>query len=325
MRRLAIAVVLAAGAAATRGAIADPAEPTTGEAATAFQQGRELARQGRYDEACKLFERSYELDPGMGTAVNLADCLERRREFRRAWELFDIVARNSHNVQSRARLARERADALIARLATVIVRVRDPATAGLALRLGDRELAPAAEIRDLVEPRDVELVATAPGRPAYRVVLHAAAGATVSAEVPAFEAPGTPGTGEAPPPLAVADAPTRRRRSRVRLAGALGAGSLISLGASLGFAVAARSTYDRAFDQGCRETPDGVVCEPGSNGRALIDTAGQRADLATGFAIGGAALAVAAAAVFVTAPREVIQIAPIASGRRLGLGIVGRF
>jgi hypothetical protein len=56
---------------------------------------------------------------------------------------------------------------------------------------------------------------------------------------------------------------------------------------------------------------------------ATIDRAGRRADLATGFAVGGALLAGAAAAVFLTAPRETI-VAPIAAGA-VGIGVVGRF
>jgi phosphotransferase system glucose/maltose/N-acetylglucosamine-specific IIC component len=56
-----------------------------------------------------------------------------------------------------------------------------------------------------------------------------------------------------------------------------------------------------------------------------VEQAGHRADIATGFAIGGAALVAAAAAVYFTAPRETVQVAPIATGRALGLGVVGRF
>jgi len=64
-------------------------------------------------------------------------------------------------------------------------------------------------IRDLIEPRDVEIVATVPGRPAFRTTLHATAGATVAVDVPALAAP-------AEPP---APGPPRRRRSFVALAG----------------------------------------------------------------------------------------------------------
>jgi hypothetical protein len=63
------------------------------------------------------------------------------------------------------------------------------------------------------------------------------------------------------------------------------------------------------------------VCTPA--GDAAIDRAGRRADLATGFAVAGALLAGAAAAVFFTAPSETV-VAPLAAGP-LGIGVVGRF
>jgi len=306
MRGIAIAIVMVV----TGAAGAQPSD--LNEAGQIFQQGRDLAKLGRFDEACELFARSYELDPALGTAVNLADCLERQGKLRHAWALFDVVARNSQNVQSRAKLARQRADALLARLATVIVKLGDPSTPGLSVRIGDREETPAAEIRDLIEPGDVALVATAPGRPAFRTTLHAVAGATVTAEVPVFAA-----LPEAPP------AGPRRQRSRVYLAGGLGVVGTLGLGGSLGFAISAKRTYDGAFDRDCAHTSGGVVCM--GNGAATIDRAGRRADIATGLAIGGALLAGAAAAVFFTAPAEAVRIAPIATSRELGLGIAGRF
>jgi hypothetical protein len=306
MRGLVIAIVVAA----TATALAEP--PDTTEAGRIFREGRDLAKRGRYDEACELFARSYALDPALGTAVNLADCLERQGHLRRAWALFDVVARNSQNVQSRARFARQRADALLAKLATVIIKVQDPHTKGLAIHIGDREIAPVAEIRDLLEPGDAELVATAPGGPAFRTTLHAVPGATVTAEIPAFAALPEGAAGM-----------TRRRRSRVYLAGGIAAGGVLGLGTSLGFAIWAKRTYDGAFDNGCTHTPGGPSCSPA--GTATVDRAGKRADLATGFAIGGAVLAGVAAAVFFTAPSETIQLAPVASRRALGLGVAGRF
>jgi len=305
MRGFAMTLVIAV----TRIAVAEPIDTT--DAGRIFQQGRDLAKLGRFDEACELFARSYGLDPALGTAVNLADCLERQGQLRRAWALFDVVARNSQKIQSRAKLARERADALLARLATVVIKVRDPHTSGLEVRIGDRDEAPAAEIHDLIEPRDVELVATAPGRATFKITLHPVAGSTLIAEIPAFVA--LPGDA----------ALTRRRRSRVYLAGGLGTAGVIGLGVSLGFAIVAKRTYDGAFGDGCRHLPGGVECTAG--GAATIDRAGKRADLATGFAIGGALLAGASAAVFFTAPAETVQVTPIATSHELGLGIAGRF
>jgi hypothetical protein len=306
MRRLAFAIVVAAAGTA----IAEPVDAT--EAGEIFLRGRELAKLGRVDEACALFARSYELDPALGTAVNLADCLEHQGQLGRAWELFDVVARNSQNVQSRARLARQRADALQARLAMVIIKLHDPAIPGLSVRIGDRQMTPAPEIRDLIEPRDVELIATAPGRSTFRIMLHAVAGTTVSADIPAF-------TGLHDEPGAT----TRRRRSRVYLAGAITGAGAAGLGISLGFAISARGIYTSAFDHDCMHSGGGVACTP--NGKATIDRAGSRADVATGFAIAGGVVVAAGVAVYLTAPREAVQVAPIAGSHELGLGVAGRF
>ena len=305
MRGPALAIVLAV----TRIASAQPSADEAGEAGEAFRRGRDLAKLGRFDAACVEFARSYELDPALGTAVNLADCLERQGKLYRAWELFDRVARNSQGLQSRARLARQRADALEARCARVVIRIGDPSVPGLAVRIGDRPVAPAAEIRDLIEPRDVEVVATVPGRPAFRASLHAVAGGTAEVEIPAFAAP----LDAAPPPAPV------RRRSRVYLAGAIGGAGAIGLGVSLGLAISARRQYSAAIDGDCTRPGREAAC------RSQVDAAGHRADLATGFSVGGAVLAAAAAAVYFTAPRDAVQIAPIATDRALGLGVVGRF
>jgi hypothetical protein len=241
MRWLALALVLAGAASAS----AQPGDAS--EAARLFLRGRELKTAGQVAEACALFEHSYRLDPATGTALNLADCLEERGELRRAWELFDRVAQDPQNGASRIELARRRADALRARLATV--------------------------------------------------------------------------TATGPAPIA----PEIRGPRRFRLlAGGLGAAGVVGLGASLGFGIAARRANNDAFGRGCAHTPRGVVCT-GVDGPRLIHLAGARADLATGFAIGGAVLVGAAAAVFFAAPRESVRVAPIAGGGALGLGLACQF
>jgi hypothetical protein len=314
MRFLAIATVLAA----TRIASAEPGgvDDTTA-ASAAFQRGRDLAKLGHYTEACVEFARSYEIDPALGTAVNLADCLERQGQLYRAWELFDLVARSSSSVQSRARLARARADALVARFATVIVTLREPGARGLAIRIGEHAMTPAPQIRDLVEPRDVEIVATVPGRPAFRTTLHAAAGATVTVDVPALLAPV-----ERAEPAAPTE--PRRRRSFVYLAGGLGAAGAVGLGGSLILGMAARSDYHAALGREC--LPGNISDDAGFRlCRARVDRAGTRADHATELAVAGGVLAAAAAAVYLAAPREALQLTPVATGRELGLGVAGRF
>jgi hypothetical protein len=313
----ALAIVLPIALASGGRAAAEPAESTdTTEAAQLFLRGRELLKQGRRAEACELFENSYKIDPALGTGVNLAVCLEQKGQLRQAWELFDKVARSSPNVQSRVQLARQRADALVKRLAIVIIKLGDPRPAGLAIRLGERELTilPGADqIREVVEPGYVELVATAPGQPELKTTVNAIAGAEVWADVP---------------PLAALRVQTRRSHRAIGLAGGLGAAGVASLGISLGFALAARRAQDDAFDHGCTHTSRGVVCtgpaDGVNQGGRLIHLAGARADLATGFAIGGAVLFGAAATVFAIS-RESVQVAPIAAHHALGIDLVARF
>jgi tetratricopeptide (TPR) repeat protein len=308
MRGPAIAAMVVAALAVTRIAVADPVDAT--EAGQAFQRGRDLAKDGRFPEACAEFGHSYELDPALGTAVNLADCLEHLGQLRRAWQLFDLVAR-AQGQQSRARFARQRADALLPRLATLVVTVREPAAPGLTLRIGEQTVPPAAEIRELVEPTDVAITATLPGRPAFRATVHAVAGAMNTIEVPAFAAP-------------EAAAEARRRRPYVYLAGGLAAAGAVGLAASVVLGLGARSAYHDALDTDC--APANIAGDTGyARCRARVDRAGVRADHATAIAIGGALLAAAATAVFVAAPRESVQVAPLADRRALGLGVVGRF
>src|SRR5688572_18113756 len=46
------------------------------EARKLFKEGRSLAAEGRHAEACPKFEQSLQLEAGVGTRFNLADCYE---------------------------------------------------------------------------------------------------------------------------------------------------------------------------------------------------------------------------------------------------------
>jgi hypothetical protein len=118
---------------------------------------------------------------------------------------------------------------------------------------------------------------------------------------------------------------TRRQRSRVLIAaGVTGAGA-IGLGVAGFFALGARSEYGKyqdKLDELC--TP---ACDPAALEMAnpYFERATRRADLATGFVIGGAALAVGGAVLYLTAPRERITVAPAVSPTGVGLAASVRF
>ncbi|HUS27770.1 MAG TPA: tetratricopeptide repeat protein, partial [Kofleriaceae bacterium] len=50
-----------------------PALAQNAEGARLFEEGRALAKDGKYVEACATFEKSLQLDPAPGTKLNYGD------------------------------------------------------------------------------------------------------------------------------------------------------------------------------------------------------------------------------------------------------------
>jgi hypothetical protein len=266
------------------------AETVTERARRLFDEGRALADRNE-PGACPRFEESYRLVAAAGTGFNLAECMERGGNFVRARELFEAIAveYERDGKAKRAAIARERAVALRDKLGEIVLEL-DPAIDQLVLVVGGQRVTPAAAIRQLANPGDLEISATAPGRRAFvsRIRVRAGQRETVRIVLPLVD---------------TVPAETRRRRGRVYLAVGLGAAS-----------VAAFVTGGIVF-AGARELDD-----QGQHDRAVT-----RADLATAIGAGGLALAAAGVIVFVTAPRERVGVVPTATGDTAGIAISGRF
>ena len=172
------------------------------EAKRLFDEGRALLEQGQAAEACARFARSHELEHAPGTMLNLGECAERAGELGRAWALYDEAAREYERTSrpSSARFARSRADALVPKLAVVIVRLAEPGVAGLAVRIAGGAAAPAAQIIARREPGPISIEASAPGREPYTTTVTGAAGQAVEVRVPALRAAAPAGPVEASPP-----------------------------------------------------------------------------------------------------------------------------
>lgn len=69
-------------------AVAHAESPESEAAERLFEAGKKLMAEGRLEEACQELERSQELDPALGTLLNLADCYQRRGEGSRAYRTF---------------------------------------------------------------------------------------------------------------------------------------------------------------------------------------------------------------------------------------------
>jgi hypothetical protein len=111
---------------------------------------------------------------------------------------------------------------------------------------------------------------------------------------------------------------TFRQRRRVYIAYALGATGAASLITSGVLAVVARQQYHRAFDgDHCFEGPEHSICDV--EGKQATDAARNKADIATGFLIAGAALGAAGIVVYLTAPKEHgVAVTPVATSSTVG-------
>lgn len=264
--RAALGAILGVAVAATA-ARADP------EAKRLFDEGRKLLDRGKTAEACKRFEESHARERAGGTMLNLAECAERAGDLVRAWVLYDDAAREYERTNKPAaqRFARERAQALEAKLATVVVRVTAPETDGLVLRIGDDELAPTAVVTRRYEPGPLTVTARAPGRARFQAKVKAVAGREVTVRVPALalrardgeaREPTAPAVEPAAEPAAEPLAEPARGRSDDAPAASEGRGWRIAFWTSLGLgAVSAGAWY-----YGFREVSaaSDALCVPGT-------------------------------------------------------------
>lgn len=317
MGRLAMVVLLLTAGVAV-------AQPRVPEGTRLFEEGRKLADQGKYDAACAKFQQSLEIDRAPGTALNYGDCLEHLGQLRRAFQMYDEASnRFQRDKDPRAKFARERANAVLPKLGTLVVKVADPAASGLIVELGRQSVPPQREITENYDPGDVAVTARVPGREPFTASARVVAGATVIIEIPAFVASTTL---DSPPPRPPTDAVRAggRNGQRVRIALGLGLGGGVVVGISGLLALTAKSKYDDVAESpSCTRIAGTLECtEEAAN---EINSAGTRADIATVVGIGGALLVTGAVVVYLTAPREAITVTPTASASTVGVTLSGRF
>jgi tetratricopeptide (TPR) repeat protein len=285
------------------------------ESTKLFEEGRALAKDGKYDEACAKFAKSLELDRAPGTLLNYGDCHEHLGHLAQAWRLFDEAARASEqeNNAERAKFARDRAQALVPKTSTIVVKLATPDAPGLTVAIAGRTATPARELREIVDPGDVTIEVTAPNMQPFSKSEHAEPGLKIVVDVPALEP--------------VVHDPrdntsSYRRRNRLiaayTLAGLGGAG--LATGIIVG--VVAKGRYQDQFDNGMCVDGDPPTCT--TAGKKSQDSAISLANLGTGMAVAGLVLVGAGAVVYLTAPKDTVVI-PTASASSAGLAVVGRF
>jgi hypothetical protein len=149
-----------------------------------FQDGRTALLNNDVDKACDAFRASEELEPRVGTLLNLGDCEEQRKRVASAWNVFidakDLAAK-VHD--ERGAKAERRAKALEPRLPYVTLAVtRVP---GLVVKRDGADVALAEWDHEIpIDPRAYQLTATAPGYKPWSTKIDVVEGQHVHVDVP---------------------------------------------------------------------------------------------------------------------------------------------
>ena len=176
---LSISIVLLLARAALADEPVAPAEPkpepkvespfeaytgANGKGRELFDQARTQLREGNQAAACKTFSDAYKQEEATSTQLNLARCRENEAKHAEAWRMFQDTAERarSSGFEDRAKVAVDAAAALEERLATLVIRLATPIAPGTVVTVNDRIVDTAPEVRELVDPGTVLVVAKGP-------------------------------------------------------------------------------------------------------------------------------------------------------------------
>lgn len=291
---VAMAAIFVATAAA-----AEPARPAEEAAERLFEDGRQLMADGNYAFACAKLAASLRLDPGIGTMLYLADCLDRNGQTASAWEQFRAAATAAARVSDgRETVARARAAGLEPKLSTltILFAARSPGAA-VVLARDDIPVDPATIGQKVpVDPGRHTVTATAPQKKQWTGAVHVpVGGAAAVISVPDLE--DARAAADALPPIGAASAPGDSSGGGLQRGVGLavfGAGVLaVGVGSYLG--LSAKAAWDSAAPR-CPNACDAIGFEE----RASAQDLGR---WATRTVIGGALGMTAGAVLFFAAPR----------------------
>jgi len=313
---------LALATAAVGPASAQPTREDRAAATALFDEGRKLAADKKYAEACPKFEAAMRLDPGMGTLFNLSDCHEQIGRTASAWSGFrDVAAQAKAEGQpDREKAARDRAAALEPKLSKV--RLMVPAElAGLALTITrDGSPVPAALVGTAIplDPGPHTLRVTAEGKEPWETKItvgvqggvvdvpvpvlaakKADGPAVATATVPVGTASGAPSASAvvtAAPSATVGDAPVRPWQKPLGITAAVA--GVLGLGAGVALGVVAKGTYDESNKANC----DAVTHACNAEGDKMRKDAVAMGNIGTVVGIAGAVIGAAGIVLWIVAP-----------------------
>jgi tetratricopeptide (TPR) repeat protein len=250
-----------------------------------FAEGRQLLQAGDYDGACSKLQASLELEPALGTSLNLADCYEKLGRTASAWAEFKSAAAAAQKAGDTLRKATalERAAALEPRLSRLRIELAEP---GVSVLQNGEPLSPAVLGSAIpVDPGSYRLEASAPGKvPWSQIVEVQGQGGSIDVHIPTLvDDLGLRPQQPLSQPPAMSAEPSGSQRT---VAWVLGGVGVASLAAGTVFGALAASNWSKAEDS-CVDYP--YQCTRAGIGHA--DDATSQATVATvAFILGGAAL-----------------------------------
>ena len=90
-----------------------------------FKEGRQAAQRGDFASACRHFEESFRLDPGVGTLINIGDCAEHLGDLERAYQNYRTAYARMPESDDRAARLRSRIESIEQKSAKISLRTDD--------------------------------------------------------------------------------------------------------------------------------------------------------------------------------------------------------
>lgn len=278
-----------------------------------FKDGRRLMKAKKYKAACKKFAASHQIDPAIGTLLNLATCYERSGKIASAWARFVEAADKAKRARQkkRVRYARKKARALAKRVPKL--KIVAPSIEGLEVRR-DGEVVNSALLDTSVpiDPGKHQIEATAPGYESFTKSFVARQRRTVTVKIPELKKKPEPKKivrkkkplKKKPKKVAkpLVGEPEGKKAGRGRRVGGatLAIAGLAMTGVGLVFGAQASSKWNEAFDDG--HCNDNNVCN--QTGFDLTEDAKSKATLSTVFVGIGLVAAGVGGYLYLTAPKS---------------------
>lgn len=268
-----------------------------------FNEGVSLVAAGDFAEGCRKFEGSQALDATLGTELRLADCYERLGKVASAWATFKHaqgVAR-VQNQGDREELARQRVEALAAKLGYLSITLEAEAPQGLVVqRNGSPVPLASLGLAIPVDPGAQHITASAPDHEPWERTIEIASGpGKMSLSIPELTVRPTPPTTVSPVTDVQQPAAPSAQSTTGIVVGVVGLASVLAGGV---FGLLAIKEGDRSKEDRFCETDGHNGCTQA--GVELRDRARRFGTASTVTFIAGAALVTTGIVLYSTAPSD---------------------